>query len=193
MRGRYALSTRSNMPRKKWVVVPRNMVVVPLHHAGAIQNGLGFEVSAWRGRGGGEVERALTLMTTAKTIGPRVSSTLTRESMAAARLQLWIHGTEAVGDGEIGRGGGGTMGTRERLGKGGLFVQRKDTYKRYPRIGNAVDRDCRKVPITHSMEAYPLMSMSPAHAPHLPNASRAQTERQPRRRKTLERENCTRW
>jgi hypothetical protein len=46
---------RADVPREKGVVVPRNMVVVPLHDAGAVQNGLGFEgVSAWRGRGGEE-------------------------------------------------------------------------------------------------------------------------------------------
>ena len=107
-------------------------------------------------------------MTTAKTSGPRVSPMFTPESMAASRLQLWIHGTDGVDDDEIGRGAAGQWG-RERLGKGGLFDRRRDAYKRYPRNGNP------GIPVTHSMEAYPLMSMSPAHAPH----SRTHPEREP--------------
>lgn len=108
------------MPGEKRVVVPGNMIVVPLHDAGTVQNGLGFEeASARRGRGG--VDGALTLMTTASTIGPRVSPMFT-ESMAVwlgysygyTERTTWV----VEGDGR------GTMGRGERLGKGGLIVRR---------------------------------------------------------------------
>ena len=39
----------------------------------------------------------LTLITTANTIGPRVSPIFTPESMAATKLQLWIHEKSGVG------------------------------------------------------------------------------------------------
>ena len=39
--GRHALSVvGSDVPREKWVIVTRSMIVIPLHDASPIQNGL---------------------------------------------------------------------------------------------------------------------------------------------------------
>lgn len=40
----------------------------------------------------------LTLITTASTIGPRISPIFIPDSMAVAAVQLWIHGMNDVGE-----------------------------------------------------------------------------------------------
>jgi hypothetical protein len=74
---------------------------------------------------------ALTLMTTANTIGPRTSPMFIPESMVVTRFQLWIHeGTWAGGEAKE---DGATKGGRGTSGEGRLLCPRMETYMRYPR------------------------------------------------------------
>lgn len=120
------------------------------------------------------------MITTANTTGPRISPMFTPESMAAAKLQLWIHGMNGrVSDDR--EGDGGTKGRGGRLGKGAPLSREGDLYvlsqapgPRWPRLSP------RFTLITHSIEAKPLMSMSPAHVPHSRRTSRPRPDGQTR-------------
>ena len=61
-------------------------------------------------------------MTTANTIGPRILPMFKPESMALARLQLWIHEVNNLVDGNA-KGDDGTKGRGNVWGKGGPFVR----------------------------------------------------------------------
>jgi hypothetical protein len=82
-------------------------------------------------------------MTTANTIGPRISAMFTFESMVVDKEQAVDARNERPGR-VIAGGDGGTMGREARLGKGGI-LSKEGTYMHYPR---SWDRE-----FAHSIEA----------------------------------------
>jgi hypothetical protein len=91
----------------------------------------------------------------------------TPESMAVARVQLWIHGMDGVGDGAIRRGGG------ERLGKGGPIAGSRETYIQRSETGIVVNSDYRfhgrvsiDVNVASARPALPSANRTPAPSEH---------------------------
>jgi hypothetical protein len=100
--------------------------------------------------------RELTLITTANTIGPRISAMFIAGTMAAMGHAKW---TALVGDFGKGAGNNGE-GEGERLGEGGPFVRGGRLICLDQPLGIYWPSLVRTMFITHITEVDPLMSMS---------------------------------